>query len=295
MINVFNELFELFSQNSFFFLASIGIFSLFTGSLLNVVIYRLPIILNRTWEHECRLHLGLKPEKVSSEEHFSLWWPFSHCPHCKTILKPWFNVPLLSYLFLGGKCFNCGRAISLRYPIIELLTCLSGIGIAAHFGFSLQTLAALPFLYILIALIAIDLEYQILPDELTLLLLWLGLFINVFNIFTTPENAVIGAIIGYLLFYFTQKIFYFFTKKIGLGQGDFKLLAALGAWSGWQFIPFIILLSSILGIVFSITHITQNKHWRQLTIPFGPYLAIAGIISLCFGKAILLFYFNYLS
>lgn len=286
---------ELLQTHLFLLLFCVGIFSLFVGSLLNVVIYRLPIILKSEWEADCRQYLNLGKEFSEKKNHFSLWFPLSHCPNCKNFIKPWCNIPIVSYLLLKGKCFDCKRSISLRYPFIEFITATLSILFAYHFGANLTLLAALPFLYLLIALIAIDLDHQLLPDELTFSLLWLGLFVNIFNLFTTTQDAILGAILGYLVFYLTQKTFYLFTGKIGLGQGDYKLLAALGAWLGWKYIPFIILISSLLGLVASIPQILKNSKWRHTAIPFGPYLAIAGMLCLCFGKEILLGYFNYVS
>lgn len=292
---ILTDFLELLHHNTFFFLFCVCVLSLFVGSLLNVIIYRLPLMLKSEWEADCRQYLNLAKDPIEQAQHFSLWFPFSHCPNCKNPIKPWFNIPLISYLFLGGKCFDCKRSISLRYPLIELLTALCATLMAAYFGANLALLASLAFLYLLIPLVIIDLDHHLLPDELTFSLLWLGLFFNLFNLFSSTHDAILGAMLGYLAFYFTQKIFYLFTGKIGLGQGDYKLLAALGAWLGWQLVPFVIFIASVLGLVFSIPYFFKNTTWRQTTIPFGPYLAIAGLICLCFGKPIVFWYLNYLS
>jgi leader peptidase (prepilin peptidase)/N-methyltransferase len=270
------------------FLIVIALLSLFIGSFLNVVIYRLPRMMEQSWSEECRIYLGLKPH--TDTEKLNLYLPFSHCPRCKKVIRPWHNIPLLSFLWLQGKCANCKAHISLRYPLVEALTCLVSVYVAWKFGVTWQTLAGLLFTWICICLIFIDLDYHLLPDQLTLVLLWLGLFFSIFNLFTNSHDAIIGAIAGYSIFAATQMIFGWATGKTGMGQGDYKFLAALGAYLGWQMLPLIILLSSISGVIFALTYMTIKKHFKSTPLPFGPYLAVAGWIALLWGDEIMHYY-----
>lgn len=273
------------------FLILIAALSLLIGSFLNVVIYRLPHMIQHEWSKECREYLSLNPLHTDSES-LGLHMPFSHCPSCKKTLKPWHNIPLLSYLVLRGKCAYCHAKISLRYPLVELICCLTSVYIAWHFGVSWQTAAGLIFTWIIIALSFIDLDYHLLPDQLTLLLLWIGLFLSIFGVFTSSKDAIIGAIIGYLIFAITQALFKLATGKVGMGQGDFKFLAALGAYLGWQMIPIIILLASLCGIIFGLTHMIIKHQYKSVPLPFGPYLAMAGWISLIWGNDMLRIYMH---
>lgn len=282
------DIWQFFSTHPSIFLTSIAILSLFVGSFLNVVIYRLPHMMEQFWSEECRLYLGLKPH--SQVEKFNLWLPFSHCPRCKKIIRPWHNIPFFSYFWLKGKCAYCRAAISIRYPIVEALTCSVSLYVTWRFGFSLQTLGALLFTWVGICLIFIDLDYHLLPDQLTLLLLWLGLFLSLFNVFVSSHDAILGAIIGYLIFAVTQWIFGRLTGKTGMGQGDFKFLAALGAFLGWQMLPLVILLASISGLIFSFTHMAIKRDFKSRPLPFGPYLAVAGWIALLWGPEIMQYY-----
>lgn len=284
------ETMHFFATNPDLFLIVVAILSLFIGSFLNVVIYRLPRMMQQSWSEECRIYLGLKPHADS--EKLSLYLPFSHCPHCKKIIRPWHNIPVLSYLWLRGKCAYCKAPISIRYPMVELLTAVMSVYVAWKFGFSWQTIAALCFTWIGICLTFIDLDYHLLPDQLTLLLLWLGLFFSLFNIFVPTQAAIIGGITGYLIFAITQLMFGMITKKTGMGQGDFKFLAALGAFLGWQALPVVILLASISGIIISIIHMIIKWNFKSVPIPFGPYLAIAGWITLLWGNEIMQYYFS---
>lgn len=274
-----------------FFLFLIAALSLMIGSFLNVVIYRLPQMMKEAWGQECREYLGLKtlPAEIES---LNLYLPFSHCPQCKKHLKPWHNIPVLSYLVLRGKCAFCSAPISLRYPLVELLCCLASVYVAWRFGFSWQTLGGLLFTWIAIALTFIDLDHHLLPDQLTLLLVWVGLFLSIFSIFTDSQHAIIGAIAGYLIFYAVQWLFKVATGKIGMGQGDFKFLAGLGALLGWQQLPILILLSSIIGLIFGLIQMIIKHQLKSAPIPFGPYLAIAGWISLIWGPEILNLYLH---
>lgn len=270
------------------FLIIIAIFSLFIGSFLNVVIYRLPRMMEQHWSEECRIYLGLKPH--TDTEKLNLYLPFSHCPRCKKLIRPWHNIPVLSYLWLKGKCAHCKAQISIRYPLVEMLTCIASVYVAWKFGFSWQTFAALFFTWISICLTFIDLDHHLLPDQLTLLLLWLGLFFSLFVFFCDTHDAILGAISGYLIFALTQILFGWVTGKIGMGQGDYKFLAALGAFLGWQMLPLIILLASLSGVIFAFTHMAIKRHFKSIPLPFGPYLAVAGWIALLWGNEIMQYY-----
>ncbi|OGT53104.1 MAG: methyltransferase [Gammaproteobacteria bacterium RIFCSPHIGHO2_12_FULL_42_13] len=274
-----------FAVNPDIFLIVVAVISLFVGSFLNVIIYRLPRMIEQNWGDECRVYLGLKAPEEGKEK-LNLCLPFSHCPSCKQGIKPWHNIPIFSYLFLFGKCAYCKAHISLRYPFVEILTCLASTYVAWRFGMSWQTCGALLFTWITISLIFIDIDYHILPDHLTLLLLWLGLFLSIFSLYTNSHNAIIGAILGYLIFAITQWLFGLVTGKIGMGQGDFKFLAAIGAFLGWQMLPFTILISSLCGIIFGITHMLMKHQYKSVPFPFGPYLGISGWISLMWGNEI---------
>lgn len=283
-----NETLALFNQYPIFFYLVVGFFTLFIGSFLNVVIYRLPRMMEKSWSEECRIYLGLKPH--TDEEHLTLALPFSHCPQCKNTIKPWHNIPILSYLWLRGHCGYCNARISSRYPFVEALTCALSVYIAWRFGVTWQTGAALVFTWILICLTFIDLDHHLLPDQLTLSLVWFGLFCSMFSIFADSHDAIIGAIAGYAIFAVVQMIFGFATGKVGMGQGDYKLLAALGAFLGWQMLPMIILLSSVCGLIFTLTHMTIKRQFKSVPLPFGPYLATAGWIALVWGNEIMEFY-----
>lgn len=286
------DILQFFSANPDIFLIVTTIISLFIGSFLNVVIYRLPRMMEQNWGEECRIYLGLKPH--TEEEKLNLYLPFSHCPQCKTTIRPWHNIPVVSYLWLRGACAYCRAPISVRYPLVEILTCLASVYVAWKFGFSWQTLAALFFTWINICLIFIDVDYHLLPDQLTLLLLWLGLFFSLFSLFCTPQEAIIGAISGYAVFALTQLIFGWLTGRTGMGQGDFKFLAALGAYLGWTMLPVIILLASVSGIIFALVSMIIKRHFKSEPLPFGPYLAVAGWIALVWGKEIMNYYSKFL-
>lgn len=285
------DIINFLEQYSTVYLILVGFFSLFIGSFLNVVIYRLPRMLQYEWSQECREYLGLKPN-VTEPKPLNLCLPSSHCTHCNKPLKPWHNIPIFSYLFLHGKCAYCKAKISIRYPIVEALCFFTSVYVAWRFGVSWQTVAALFFTWISICLIFIDVDYHLLPDSLTLLLLWLGLLFSVYSVFCNSHDAIFGAITGYLIFAITQWAFHLVTGKVGMGQGDFKFLAALGAYLGWQMIPLIILLASLSGAIFGLTHMAMKKQFKSVPLPFGPYLAVAGWVSLIWGTEILHFYIN---
>ncbi len=282
------DILNFFAVNPNVFLVITALVSLFIGSFLNVVIYRLPRMMQLNWSEECRIYLGLKPH--DDVEKLNLCLPFSHCPHCKKIIRPWHNIPLLSYFFLQGKCAYCHAAISSRYPFVEALTAIVSVYIAWRFGLTWQMLAALLFSWICICLIFIDLDYQLLPDHLTLLLLWLGLFFSLFNLFCNAHEAIIGAMVGYAIFASVQLIFGWFTGKTGMGQGDYKFLAGLGAVLGWKMLPLIILLASVSGVIVTLTHMIIKRNFKSSPLPFGPYLAMGGFIALVWGNEILRYY-----
>ena len=251
------------------------------GSFLNVVIYRLPKIMQRDWELQCA---ELRGEKAPPQEAFNLALPRSHCPACAQPITALQNIPLASYLALGGKCAACGARISPRYPLIEALSGLGGAYAAWHFGFGLAAFAAMAFLWCMIALSFIDFDTQLLPDSITLPLVWAGLLLNLSGTFVDLASAVIGAAAGYLSLWCVYWGFRFATGKEGMGFGDFKLLAAVGAWVGWQMLPLVVLASSCVGAIAGISLMLFARHGRNVPIPFGPYLAVAGAVALFWGK-----------
>ena len=268
------------------------IIGLLVGSFLNVVIYRLPLMMEREWKSECRLILELDDDSASDSDTFNLAHPASHCPGCDAAIKPWQNIPVVSYLFLKGQCAKCKTSISIRYPIIEAVTGIMSGLIAWHFGATVETLAALFFTWCLISLTMIDADTQLLPDQITLPLLWAGLVANSFGLFAPIQDAVWGAIAGYLSLWSVYWLFKLLTGKEGMGFGDFKLLAALGAWMGWQYLLVIILLSSLVGAVVGTIILILNKKGRNTAIPFGPYLAAAGWIAFLWGDQIIATYLS---
>lgn len=263
--------------------AMAGLLGLCVGSFLNVVIHRLPKMMEQEWHAQC---VDLRGETVPAGAALSLARPRSHCPSCGHQITALENIPVISYLLLKGRCSACGTPISMRYPLIEIATGLLSAYTAWHFGATVQTVGALLLVWSLIALAAIDLDTQLLPDAITLPLLWLGLGFNLFATYSDLPTAVIGAMAGYLALWSVFWLFKLATGKEGMGYGDFKLLAALGAWLGWQMLPAIILLSSIVGATVGITLIVAARHGRNVPIPFGPYLAAAGIIALFWGQQI---------
>jgi leader peptidase (prepilin peptidase)/N-methyltransferase len=263
------------------FVLAAAVIGLVIGSFLNVVIHRLPKMMEADWRAQCAELEGKDPPTA---ERYNLFVPRSHCPACKTQLRVRDNIPVVSYLLLGGKCAHCGARISLRYPIVELLTAvLSALG-AWHFGWGLAGVLALALTWTLIALTFIDADTTLLPDDLTLPLLWLGLIANAWNVFVPLSEAVLGAAAGYLVLWSIYWLFKLVTGKEGMGFGDFKLLAALGAWLGWKMLLPIILLSSVVGALVGIVLIVLAKRGRDIPIPFGPYLAAAGYIAALYGK-----------
>jgi leader peptidase (prepilin peptidase)/N-methyltransferase len=257
---------------------------LLIGSFLNVLVYRLPVMMQRDWQAQAReiLELPALPDAPL----FNLILPNSRCPHCGHEIRPWENLPLISYLFLRGKCSSCKAPISLRYPLVELACGLLSAYVAWHFGFTWQTAGMLLLTWGLLAMSLIDADHQLLPDALVLPLLWLGLIANYFGLFTSLEAALWGAIGGYLSLWSVYWLFKLVTGKEGMGYGDFKLLAMLGAWGGWQILPLTILLSSLVGAVLGLIMLRLRNAETSTPIPFGPYLAIAGWIALTWGEQI---------
>ena len=268
----------------------LGIFGLLIGSFLNVVIYRLPKMMQREAENFVAHETGKELPHTSP---FNLVVPRSACPHCGHQITAMENIPVFSYIAIGGKCRGCKATISIRYPIVELVTGLLSAGIIWHFGSGLAGISAMFFGFLLIAMTMIDADTQLLPDDLTLSLLWLGLFVNLNGTFCSLSSAVIGAVAGYLSLWSIFWIFKFITGKEGMGYGDFKLLAALGAWMGWTMLPIIILLSSVVGAVVGIAMIVLSKRGRDTPLPFGPYLAGAGLIALIWGNELTHLYLGY--
>ncbi|MBW7859547.1 MAG: A24 family peptidase [Rhodocyclaceae bacterium] len=260
-----------------------ALLGLFVGSFLNVVIHRLPLMMEREWHVQAA---ELRGEEAPDMPRLNLAAPRSRCPHCGHLISALENIPLVSYLILRGRCRHCKAPISPRYPAVEALTALLSGYAAWHFGFTFAALGALVFIWALIALSFIDLDTQLLPDSLTLPLLWLGLALNLGETYAALPVAVIGAMAGYLSLWSVYWLFKLMTGKEGMGYGDFKLLAAIGAWLGWKVLPFTILASSAVGAVVGIVLIVAARHGRNVPIPFGPYLAAAGVIALFWGDAI---------
>ena len=266
------------------FVLLVTLLGLLIGSFLNVVIYRLPAMMQRDWRQQAREILELPEEPKQGT--FNIILPNSCCPHCQHQIKPWENIPVVSYLFLRGKCSNCKAPISLRYPLIELACGLLSGYIAFHYGFGWQAAGMLILTWGLLAMSMIDCDHQLLPDSLVLPLLWLGLITNHFGLFTSLEDALWGAIAGYLSLWSVYWLFKLVTGKEGMGYGDFKLLAMLGAWGGWQVLPLTILLSSLVGAALGVIMLRLRNQETSTPIPFGPYLAIAGWIALLWGDQI---------
>ena len=274
------DFFTMLSEHAVVFITVSVLLGLMVGSFLNVVIHRLPLMMEREWQLNCQ---ELRGEETAPLPRYNLVVPRSACPGCGQPISAWQNIPLFSYLFLGGKCAGCKQQISLRYPLVELLTgALTGL-ISWKFGYSSMALAAWFFTFALIALTFIDFDTQLLPDDITLPLMWLGLLYNLNGGFTDIQSAVSGAAAGYLVLWSVYWLFKLVTGKEGMGYGDFKLLAAIGAWFGWQLLPAVILLSSLVGSVIGIGLVILAKRGREVPMPFGPYLALGGIAALFFG------------
>ena len=267
---------QILQNNNYIFLLGVGLLGLIVGSFLNVIIYRLPIMLLRE----------------STTPIVNLIIPRSHCPKCDSFI-PWQqNIPIISYILLKGKCNYCQTAIHWHYPTVELLSCLTALLVAVYFGVNIKTLAILILTWSLIAAIFIDCAYQLLPDNITIPLIWLGLLLNTHNIFTTPTNAIIGAVSGYLILWLIAHIFKLIRKIDGMGYGDFKLLAVFGAWLGWQLLPMILLGASLIGSVVGLVLIFKKKARFAHPMPFGPYLAFTGWVAFFVGTNVLHWYLS---
>ncbi len=281
---------DLFSTSPAWFITTLVIFTLLIGSFLNVVIYRLPIMLDRDWRMQSQ-ELLATPSLTSADKplppKYNIMVPRSACPHCGKQITALQNIPLISWLLLKGKCANCKARISIRYPIIEACTALLSVIVALKFGFTLHTAAVLILTWCLIALSVIDFDHQILPDQITLPLLWLGLLLSVFKVLPiSTSDVIVGAALGYLSLWLVYHLFKLATGKEGMGYGDFKLLAALGAWMGWKLLSVIILFSALTGAIVGIALIVLRGRDRNIPIPFGPYLAAAGWIAMLWGNDI---------
>ena len=284
-----------FQSTPWLFYLTVLFFGLCFGSFLNVVAHRLPMMMERDWKIECHAFLEIPAPKFDDNlTSLGLSTPASACPSCGHKIRFWENIPVLSYMLLRGKCSSCKDGISIQYPIVELLTGLATLTVGMTYGVTLQTVAAIIFTWTLIALTLIDLKKQLLPDDITLPFLWLGLLLGIFGIFTDLESSVIGAMAGYLILWSVYHLFRIATGKEGMGYGDFKLLAALGAWLGYSFLPQIILISSIVGSIIGISMLVIGKTKQQQPIPFGPYLAIAGWIAILWGEKINQTYLSFL-
>lgn len=285
------DIVDLLFTHSLFFYSIVFITSLMVGSFLNVVIYRLPIMMERSWkaEYDAYFDKGESSEKQNAP--FNLAKPDSTCPKCGHKIRVWENIPVISFVLLKGRCSACKTPISIRYPIVELTTALLSLWIAIHFGPGSMASVAVVFTWCLVAMTGIDFDTMLLPDQLTLPLLWLGLIVSTGSLFVGPVDAILGAVFGYLSLWSVYWLFKLATGKEGMGFGDFKLLAALGAFTGWQHLPIIILLSSVVGAAVGISVMLVRGKDRNLAIPFGPYLAAAGWLALMYAENIKEYYF----
>lgn len=273
---------------------TVTLFSLCIGSFLNVVILRLPKMMQQEWRCQCEEFLEVPEKQRKQETPISLSKPASTCPSCGHQIRAWENIPVISWLVLRGKCSSCKAPISPRYPVIEAITAIFSVVTVALLGPTESALWALLLVWALVALTMIDFDTQLLPDSITLPLMWLGLVLNYFGVLTDFNSAFWGAVAGYLSLWSVYWLFKLVTGKEGMGHGDFKLLAALGAWLGWQLLPAVILLSSLVGAVVGIALMVFKKHGREVPIPFGPYLAAAGLLGLWFGAEIQAIWFGFL-
>ena len=292
---------ELFSSSPLIFVGVVSFLSLLIGSFLNVVIYRLPIMMEREWRAQCAELAETEAADVPAGR-FNLVFPSSHCTSCGAQITAMQNVPVLSYLILRGKCGSCGSSISRRYPIVEALTAMLTAIVAWRFGFGWEAALTILLTWALIAISVIDIDHQIIPDLISLPFVWIGLTLSLFHpmvgaevLFIDAKTAIVGALAGYLSLWSIYQLFRLMTGKEGMGYGDFKLLAVLGAWLGWQMLPLIILLSAVVGAAIGIAMIVVRRHDRNIPIPFGPYLAAAGWIAMLWGPQIVATYLDYMS
>ncbi|WP_313904112.1 A24 family peptidase [Thalassotalea sp. PS06] len=298
---MFSDFITLFEQLPYVYYVAVLILGLLIGSFLNVVILRLPKMMEAEWYQECCEFLADKLSKDTQKtlkqqapEKITLIHPASTCPKCQHKIKPWENIPVVSWIFLRGKCSSCKTSISPRYPIIELVTGLLSLYVAYHYGVSWQALAMLLLTWCLVALTMIDFDKMILPDQITLPLIWIGLLLNLNGMFVDIEQAVLGAVAGYMSLYTIFWLFKLITGKEGMGFGDFKLVAVFGAWFGYALLPLLILMASLVGAVIGIALMVFKNHEGSKPIPFGPYLAIAGWITALFGEDIWSWYMGLL-
>ncbi|MCX7544677.1 prepilin peptidase [Marinicella gelatinilytica] len=282
---MFTSIVQALNEHPLLFVAFALLVGLLVGSFLNVVIYRLPPILKYGWQQECA---ELNDQPFNQKPPPSITFDRSHCPHCKKQLSAWQNIPLFSYLFLRGHCFYCQKPIAIRYPLVESLTGLFMGFLAYYFGWGLPFVAASMLLFFLVVITFIDLDTFLIPDQLSLSLLWFGLFFSLFEVFVTPQQAIIGALVGYLSLWLLFHVFKILTGKEGMGYGDFKLLAAGGAWLGFDSLIVVLILASVSGLVIAL--IQRLLKQGEAKIPFGPYLSIGIFASLIFGDTLLNWY-----
>ena len=284
---------ELFTESALLFIAVVFAFCLIIGSFLNVVIYRLPIMMEREWREQCEEMAKSPTVTEVPEERFDLVVPRSRCPSCGQLIKAWQNIPVVSYLLLGGKCSNCKESISARYPVVEMMTAILAALCAWRFGAGPEAIMAIVLTLALVPVAMIDADTQLIPDSIVLPLMWIGLAMSLYHpiagaetLFISPRDAIVGAMAGYLSLWSIYWLFKLVTGKEGMGYGDFKLLAALGAWLGWQHLHIIILMSAVVGAIVGLAMMAFRRHERSVPIPFGPYLAAAGWITMMWGSDI---------
>lgn len=281
---------ELFTSSPLVFAGVVFAFALLIGSFLNVVVYRLPIMMEREWREQCAELAGTPPTPAATGERFNLVVPRSRCPACGKPIRAWQNIPVLSYILLGGRCAECKKSISVRYPLVEAVTAVLAAIVAWRFGFGAEALMGIVLTLFLVPITLIDFDHQLIPDSIVLPLLWIGLAMSLYHpvpgadvLFVSPREAIIGAIAGYLVLWSFYWLFRLATGKEGMGYGDFKLLAALGAWLGYQYLFTIIIMSAVVGAVLGIALILFRGRDRQVPMPFGPFLAAAGWLSMLYG------------
>ncbi|MGQ7843031.1 prepilin peptidase [Granulosicoccus sp. 3-233] len=303
------SIFELFQYNAFVFYGVVALVSLMVGSFLNVVIHRLPIMMERAWRENMAEYATAEAEasaisaddsgsaitSAAESEPFNLAVPRSRCPACGSEIKAWQNIPVISYLLLAGRCGNCRNPISIRYPIVEFTTMLLSLVVAWQFGPTPQAVLGIVVTWFFVSMTMIDIDHQLLPDSLTLPLMWIGLLAALLPVFTDLQSSVIGAAAGYMVLWLVYQLFRIVTGKEGMGYGDFKLLAAIGALLGWQALPVVILLSSLVGAVVGLALIAITGRDKNIPIPFGPYLAAAGWIAMLWGESLSQWYYGLLA
>ncbi|MBA2648164.1 MAG: prepilin peptidase [Legionella sp.] len=267
--------------------------SLSIGSLLNLIIFRLPLMIKYEWQQQCCELLQVKKKQKKHPIPFNLFFPRSQCPQCQALISAWQNIPLISYFVLKRRCYHCKQAISIRYPMIECLTMFLSVFACIHFGFSLKLVFVLPALYLLICLIFIDLDHHLLPDSLSLSLLWLGLIANTQHLFCSINEAIFGAVGGYLLLWLFINFYYLITGKRGMGHGDFKLFSAMGAWFGWILLGPMLLIACLSGAVVGLIYLYLNNKPKESHLAFGPFLCITAFVCLFWGNELLLWYLTF--